>query len=811
MSKIFGLLKYGYGALDKLGFFSPTEKTIDLLGDVKGKPEQLLNQVKNIGGKAVEEESMFTGLDKFVDELPDKPITTKDLKDYLAKNKTVVDEKIEGGQDIVNTAPVSKFQEANRIINNFDEIESDFYEDGQFIIRKIKPYQLSPFHRDRLNMPLKPEGIPNVDFDPDAIFGTDEYFRIIDQDTGVVVDGSNRDGWFAYDNFDVATSNVDGESVPVEGVPSLSEVDIQLGLMEESGEFNPEYGNLDITTRYPNSTVGLGKLNNNYREILLTNESPFQKLKPDYETEHFPDKNIIVHTRVNDKITEDGKKTLFIEEMQSDWSQRGEEGKNINYTPAEKKSLINTNKLQMIKDSKNNYDKLNKISNIDDIKIYHQFTPADSDLVSNRQRTVSYSYLNDDLDNQIKKLSLKKVQVRNDPNRVAGINKQIQLLEKMKTDDLTLGNLISNRGTKYKFTEVLDDKKLMDITLNLDGKFNDFLYPSRVNEELINPLQKKIFLDVFEKLTKDISSPRGPSFKIDELPDEDVNKLANLYFGKDKEKISKFFDNLYKEEMGSPFRKPTAPKNLDDIDTDKKREVLFNIIRNADLTVKDLVPKHRKIVENFDIQPDKLEEGYETLKKLEANLTALYNFERKVLGTHDIPSGPFINSTGAYTEIGLKNIIRNAIDEGYDKISISPGYIHKDRSNVERLVRYYDVDIPKALNKIIKGTDAKLTKQRVFHNDTARKDFIEEFEMFGRNDPNSDTAKALDLKNNLTDNRLDDFYMNSVTLEFTPSFIENVKSGQSLYTPIAATGLAGMLTANKIMGSEEDIITEEGI
>ena len=147
----------------------------------------------------------------------------------------------------------------------------------------------------------------------------------------------------------------------------------------------------------------------------------------------------------------------------------------------------------MVKDLKNNYDKLNKISNIDDIKIYHQFDPLDSELASNQKRVMSYSYLNDDLDNQIQKLNIKKVQLRNTPQELAGLNKQIQLLEKMKTDDLTLGNLISNKGTKYKFTELLNDEKLMDITLNLDGKYNDYLYPSRVNEELINPLKKKVF------------------------------------------------------------------------------------------------------------------------------------------------------------------------------------------------------------------------------------------------------------------------------------------------------------------------------
>lgn len=50
--------------------------------------------------------------------------------------------------------------------------------------------------------------------------------------------------------------------------------------------------------------------------------------------------------------------------------------------------------------------------------------------------------------------------------------------------------------------------------------------------------------------------------------------------------------------------------------------------------------------------------------------------------------------------------------------------------------------------------------------------------------------------------------MDSYTLTITPKLKELVKSGQSLYTPALATGLAGA-TANKLMGNEEDIITED--
>ena len=79
----------------------------------------------------------------------------------------------------------------------------------------------------------------------------------------------------------------------------------------------------------------------NYREILLTLPSSRPSLKnmsraeynaaveaadragvQDFLTTHFDQPNILAHLRVNDR-TVDGKKTLFVEEIQSDWHQAG--------------------------------------------------------------------------------------------------------------------------------------------------------------------------------------------------------------------------------------------------------------------------------------------------------------------------------------------------------------------------------------------------------------------------------------------------------------------------------------------------------
>ena len=49
--------------------------------------------------------------------------------------------------------------------------------------------------------------------------------------------------------------------------------------------------------------------------------SPFRN-RPEFRTRHFSEPNIVAHLRANDRVI-DGKKALFIEEIQSDWHQAG--------------------------------------------------------------------------------------------------------------------------------------------------------------------------------------------------------------------------------------------------------------------------------------------------------------------------------------------------------------------------------------------------------------------------------------------------------------------------------------------------------
>ena len=101
----------------------------------------------------------------------------------------------------------------------------------------------------------------------------------------------------------------------------------ELKKMEEAGG--------SLKTKFEQYTLPGGE---NYRELLVTMPERPEKLSgtsmegepvykygesPSFTSSHFDEPNVLTHLRVNDRVTPDGKKVLFVEEVQSDWHQKG--------------------------------------------------------------------------------------------------------------------------------------------------------------------------------------------------------------------------------------------------------------------------------------------------------------------------------------------------------------------------------------------------------------------------------------------------------------------------------------------------------
>jgi hypothetical protein len=134
-----------------------------------------------------------------------------------------------------------------------------------------------------------------------------------------------------------------------ESEPGFREKIINKLIESDIDYFRANPGDVDSSFQIPKFSGYTLPNGQNYREILLTLperppteaevraimgipegtkllESDFyyakNKLSKNYNSPHFSEPNILAHMRVNDRVV-DGKKTLFIEEIQSDWHQAG--------------------------------------------------------------------------------------------------------------------------------------------------------------------------------------------------------------------------------------------------------------------------------------------------------------------------------------------------------------------------------------------------------------------------------------------------------------------------------------------------------
>jgi hypothetical protein len=107
-------------------------------------------------------------------------------------------------------------------------------------------------------------------------------------------------------------------------------------------EIKDANGQLLATGQLPMSPRTLQKVNNNpdwvVREFEQPNPNDLRRDPANFQSGHYDDPNILAHIRMNDRPTAEGKRALFLEELQSDWAQKARKegfdtGVSIKYDP----------------------------------------------------------------------------------------------------------------------------------------------------------------------------------------------------------------------------------------------------------------------------------------------------------------------------------------------------------------------------------------------------------------------------------------------------------------------------------------------
>ena len=1008
------LFRYGYGALDDLGFFSPTTKVLDMMQQKKGTPEQMFSQMKQIGNKPVIDEMMFTGIE---DEFITQPKVTSDqLKDYLSKNKTEINKIVKSKANMEEQNQVLKKSginlRSNAIITNlndgddvtfrglqnnvYDEIDTSFVtDDGNRIDFTVKPINYDDLDPDNLEYMgtannVRPELFKfsfksnGKDYD---IQGSKDYGYEVYEDGMLWEDGvgasllpSLNEAQLTVNHLMRITDDIPQEKFDLTprhedytmpGGENYQEIVLQLGKhmdpqatnmgkLQDTSEYltykfskdrrKKQTPNLDAEEFEKNSnkvlerraqfkSIGKGnnevmfapddikalkageiveftdsysrggaKIGGKYKMDLKTEE--VYVLKPDYKvSEHWSEPNVLTWLRTKDRVDEDGRKILYVEEIQSDLSQRGRGnfimGKN------EKKAFINKNNPKIFGDILDNIQDLQKTTNIDEYKgVYGtQFPKATSNnLDPDNKVFIGHKDRDFTLDNygvpNRKKDSFDVADIRlSDETQNAGGKYFVDL----NTKGYSFEDLVKKQMTKYKFLPLKDQKLTRATNQGLSKQnlqeYRDITNPEKIREYIDNDvyvyapekrvqieenvggldnelfdvaddnvgmqylkeqterLKSNVFLEIVKDkvLAKNLNHPELKFIQRlikEEKTTDDINKkivnngqimnlledaifntrlfknideklfsfeekeeLRNLWLS--KEQINKSEEDILKQLEFDDYEK----RNLKRTSTEEER---LKRVKNAQYE-QDLIsyfPTNfvyrdgqtgattRILKENlrFDYDPKNKMQVYKQLKDLDNNLNEAVKYQVKLdPTTRNYPSAPFVGTTPRFTELAIKNALIHASKNGYDGVAFSTGKIHSKRWKTPSLTKYYDKDIPDVANKILKDTGGKLEYKTIFTD----KDFLQKFK---NDDLDYDTFFPDDYDLNSMLDELDDidlgieggYIKETPTIYLTNPVNEYIESGVSLYSPIVATGIAGTI-ANQILGSEEDIVENEGI
>jgi hypothetical protein len=390
-------------AKNELGFYSPLDEAVMNLQNPKGTGQQYLAQLLKTQGVKQEEVST-RGLDTFLTNNP--KVSREQIAQYLRENPVELKETVLGAggkrqMDSMSETDYSLGQ--GRVLDDPDYVDS--LADDQFYFIKNEDPDLVEHYRTQAFNDLEidpvmadPSDLSRVDdltddYIRDAaqiraqeMYNDDPFFKFED-DLGYTVTGSDNVGYTIRDP--------NGREVPVPQRGIYSPNDAEDIIREDAFDRGfLHYADDEYGTKYHDYTLPNGE---NYREVLIqypqtpaivkemsdgkgfmaqgsegsepiygkTREEAIERWQnsrhaKNYQSGHFDEPNILAHMRVTDR-TIDGKKTLFVEEIQSDWHQTGRkkgyfDQKTIDNNIEEQKRLVEI-KTKALKDAEPYTDK----------------------------------------------------------------------------------------------------------------------------------------------------------------------------------------------------------------------------------------------------------------------------------------------------------------------------------------------------------------------------------------------------------------------------------------------------------------------
>ncbi len=313
------------GATLKYGpkVFSALSEAVKKLKVKKAPGKDILNIISKTPGVKTDE-LKFTGLDKFLKDK--KSVTKEEVDEYIQDSTVPIEEKVYGADVEFNTKINNILKEQKNIVDKFLTIEDK--------IRKIK----------------KDAGFPTQ---PSKYYDEERQQNIITsfEDADEVLVPLNE--------TNLTTKQIQELENKVKPLTKSLESEKSKIWMRYT-KLKNEKKELENTTipnssaRFKNYTID-ERGGENYREINFITKPKEGR----FDQGHFPESNIFARVRVADRVDMEGKPTLHLEEVQSEYAAKSKGGKNVIPEGTEKKAIqLRNNIIDIEKEQTKIYDDL---------------------------------------------------------------------------------------------------------------------------------------------------------------------------------------------------------------------------------------------------------------------------------------------------------------------------------------------------------------------------------------------------------------------------------------------------------------------
>jgi hypothetical protein len=273
------------------GFYSPVEKALTDIKQEKMTATQWLKQLQSRGVKG--DELTYTGLEEMLKANPSQSLSRRGIQDWMRDNRIQVKEIVLGGKFSEERAR-KRENEEKRIK---DEIESKGYEvrleEGQMMDQTL---EFNLYNKDG-------KKVYNDNMPPDI--------SILMYDLQEIYTMPSLPDEHKFSSYQLPGHR-----------ENYKEVLIMLPNKKGSGYFTEQGDDGKFRIRKPDGTL-TSKVWDSFESAEKYRESSTKSLRTEFQSGHFDEPNTLAHLRMNTRTDAEGKKTLFIEEIQSDWAQKG--------------------------------------------------------------------------------------------------------------------------------------------------------------------------------------------------------------------------------------------------------------------------------------------------------------------------------------------------------------------------------------------------------------------------------------------------------------------------------------------------------